>query len=137
MSDKLSLDFQTISRAMKTMALPEVDLVVGVATGGSVPACLIAHQIERPLRLMHINFRAQDNTPRHSKPMLISWQPLQEDSLRILLVDEVSVTGQTLEFARTLLDKHQVLTFVLKGKADYVLFPNVDSCVNWPWKMNG
>jgi hypoxanthine phosphoribosyltransferase len=50
-------------------------------------------------------------------------------------VDEVSVTGKTMEFAKTFLTEHEVITFALKGKADYVLFPGIAACVNWPWKI--
>ena len=135
MNNKVSLDFLTISQALKSFSIPEVDHVVGIATGGVIPASLIAHQIDRPLSLMHINYRAPDNSLRHTEPVLVAWQPLPLDGQRILLVDEVSVSGKTIDFARTLLKNQQVFTFVLKGKADYVLFPDIDSCVNWPWKI--
>jgi uncharacterized protein len=135
MDDKISLDFTTISRALKTFPFPEVDHVVGIATGGIVPASLIAHQINRALSLIEINYRARDNSPRYSRPVLLSWQPLPVGGQRILLVDEVSVTGKTMEFAKTFLTEHEVITFALKGKADYVLFPEIASCVNWPWKV--
>jgi hypoxanthine phosphoribosyltransferase len=135
MTDKVSLDFLTISQALKTFPLPEVGHVIGIATGGIVPASLIAHQLGRPLSLMHINYRAPDNTPRHAEPVLVSWQPLLVTGQKILLVDEVSVSGKTMDFARSFLQDQQVYTFVLKGKADYVLFPEIASCVNWPWKV--
>lgn len=135
MDDKVSLDFLTISQALKSFPLPEVDRVIGIATGGIIPASLIAHHIGRPLSLMHINFRAPDNTPRHAEPVLVSWQPLSTVGQRILLVDEVSVSGKTIDFARSFLGDHHVYTFVLKGKADYVLFPEIEECVNWPWKV--
>jgi len=135
MADKVSLDFLTISQVLKSFPLPEVDHVIGIATGGIVPASLIAHHIGRPLSLMHINFRAPDNTPRHAEPVLVSWQPLGTSGQRVLLVDEVSVSGKTMDFARSFLGDHHVYTFVLKGKADYVLFPGIDACVNWPWKV--
>jgi hypoxanthine phosphoribosyltransferase len=134
-NDKVSLDFTTISRALKAFPLPEVDHVVGIATGGIVPASLIAHQINRPLSLIEINYRARDNSPRYPRPVLLSWQPLPVGGQRVLLVDEVSVTGKTMEFAKTFLTGHEVITFALKGKADYVLFPEISSCVNWPWKL--
>jgi hypoxanthine phosphoribosyltransferase len=135
MDDKVSLDFLTISQALKSFPLPEVDRVIGIATGGIVPASLIAHQIGQPLSLMHINYRAPDNTPRHTMPVLVSWQPLALGGQRILLVDEVSVSGKTMDFAQSFLGDQHVYTFVLKGKADYVLFPEIDACVNWPWKV--
>jgi hypoxanthine phosphoribosyltransferase len=106
-----------------------------IATGGIVPASLIAHHIGRPLSLMHINYRAPDNTPRHTEPVLVSWQPLATSGQRVLLVDEVSVSGKTMDFARSFLRDHHVYTFVLKGSADYVLFPDIAECVAWPWKV--
>ena len=135
MDDKINLDFTTISRALKAFPLPEVDHVVGIATGGIVPASLIAHQLNRPLSLIEINYRARDNSPRYPRPVLLSWQPLPVGVQRVLLVDEVSVTGKTMEFAKTFLTEHEDITFALKGKADYVLFPEIASCVNWPWKL--
>lgn len=134
-NDKVSLDFTTISRALKEFSLPEVDHVVGIATGGIVPASLIAHQLNRPLSLIEINYRAPDNSPRYAEPVLKSWQPLPVSGQKVLLVDEVSVSGKTMDFARSFLKDHEVITFVLKGKADYVLFPEIASCVNWPWKV--
>jgi hypoxanthine phosphoribosyltransferase len=137
MDEKISLDFTTISRALKAFPFPEVDHVVGIATGGIVPASLIAHQINRPLSLIEINYRARDNSPRYPRPVLLSWQPLPVGGQRVLLVDEVSVTGKTMEFAKTFLTEHEVITFALKGKADHVLFPEIAFCVNWPWKLEG
>lgn len=134
-NDKLILDFATISRALKAFPLPDVDHIVGIASGGIVPASLIAHQLNRPLSLIEINYRARDNSPRYPRPVLLSWQPLPVGGQRVLLVDEVSVTGKTMEFAKTFLTDHEVITFALKGKADYVLFPDIESCVNWPWKL--
>lgn len=134
-NNKINLDFTTISRALKAFPFPDVDHVVGIATGGIVPASLIAHQINRPLSLIEINYRARDNSPRYARPVLISWQPLPTGGQHILLVDEVSVSGKTMDFARTFFRDHEVTTFVLKGNADCVLFPEIDSCVNWPWKV--
>jgi uncharacterized protein len=134
-NNKVNLDFATLSRALKAFPLPEVDHVVGIATGGIVPASLIAHQLNLPMSLIEINYRARDNSPRYPKPVLLSWQPLPIGGQRVLLVDEVSVTGKTMAFAKTFLTEHEVFTFALKGKADYVLFPEIESCVNWPWKL--
>lgn len=135
MNDKLSLDFEIISQALKKFNLPTVDYVVGIAQGGVVPASLIAHQMDVPLRLMTINYRAADNTPQRAAPELLVGLPSLPSDARILLVDDVSVTGKTLSLAQTLLEPREVITFALKGKADLVLFPEIASCVNWPWKV--
>ncbi len=135
MSDKVTLDFVTISQALKNVQLPPVDCVVGIAEGGIVPAALLAHQLALPLQLLWINYRAPDNSPRRSAPeLLVENVPLLPDGARILLVDDVSVSGQTLSLARSLLKQYEVVTFTLKGQADFVLFPEIAACVNWPWK---
>ncbi len=136
MPDKVKLDFTDISQRLKQIDLPEVDMVVGIATGGTVPASLAAYQLDRPLVMLHINYRAEDNTPQHEAPVLIFSQDIPQEKCRILLVDDVSVTGKTLDLAKKLLNGHDVLTFVLKGQGDFVAFPEIESCVHWPWKTS-
>ena len=133
MNDKVSLDFETISIALKRIKLPSVDFVVGIAEGGTISAALLAHQLELPLRLLRINYRAPDNSPQRPAPALLVDVPLLPDGASILLVDDVSVSGQTLALAFGLFAKHEVVTFTLKGRADIVLFPEIAACVNWPW----
>lgn len=135
MNDKISLNFEIISRALKQTSLPPVDYVVGIAEGGIFPAALLAHQLDYPLRLLRINYRALDNAPQRSAPVLLDGVPTMPEGARILLVDDVSVSGQTLMLARSLLKDYEVITFTLKGKADFVLFPEIEVCVNWPWKQ--
>ena len=135
MPEKVKLDFTDISRRIKQVDLPEVDLVVCIATGGTVPASLAAYQLDKALVMLHINYRAEDNVPQHETPILLSDQYIPHEHCRILLVDDVSVTGQTLNLAKKLLNGHDVFTFVLKGQGDYVAFPEIASCVQWPWQV--
>jgi adenine/guanine phosphoribosyltransferase-like PRPP-binding protein len=132
--EKVSLDFETISRALQALILPPVDMVVGIAEGGTVPAALLAHQLGLPLRLLRINYRAADNSPQRPAPSLLMEAPAIPPGARILLVDDVSVSGQTLALARDLLPGCLVTTLTLKGRADFVLFPHISACVIWPWK---
>jgi hypoxanthine phosphoribosyltransferase len=53
--------------------------------------------------------------------------------LSVLVVDDVSVTGATLSAAREILVGASIITLTCKGKADFVLFPEISSCVLWPW----
>jgi hypothetical protein len=138
MSDeKVALRFKDISEAMYKFNFPDVDLVIGIATGGIYPAILIAHQLKIDFDFLHIHFRDQDNRPVYDEPRILL-NPVEKfaNTKRILLVDEVSVSGKTMAKARELLKDHPVFTFVLKGKGDYVLFPDIRSCVIWPWKVN-
>ena len=134
MSDKTSLDFTTISQRLKALTLPEVDYVVGIATGGIVPAAMVAHQLDKPLALMRVQHRAEDNTPIYEPPLLSTSPSLPGDALRILLVDDVCVSGGTLQTAKQALGDRHITTLVMKGQGDYVLFPEIAACVNWPWK---
>lgn len=136
--DKPALPFEEISRRLRAFSFPaDIDAVVGIATGGVVPACLIAHQLGKPVFFVSLNYRDETNTPRHAAPLATAPAPTIPAGLqRLLVVDEVSVTGSTLAAARRLLPGRDLTTFVLKGRgpADLVLFPDVESCVRWPWK---
>jgi hypoxanthine phosphoribosyltransferase len=133
-SAKLPLGFDEIAARLAALDLPEVDLVVGVASGGTVPAGLLAYRLGVPLTLLRINFRAGDNRPQRPRPELLSPAQLPTDR-RILLVDDVSVSGATLDLAKELLVGNRVVTLVLKGRGDHVAFPEVASCVVWPWAV--
>lgn len=134
--DKLDLDFSSISRDLKSFRFPKADYIIGIATGGTYPAIMIAHQLDLPCRFIHLNFRNPDNSPAHEEPVILSGDihDIPKDS-RILLVDEVSVSGKTINTALQLLKGYHVKTFVLKGKGDFVLYPDIKTCVNWPWKL--
>ncbi len=139
MSDgKVGLPFTRIAERLRTADLPpreEVDAVVAIARGGTVPGALVAYELGRPLRLLQMNYRDDDNTPRHEAPTPLADVP-SVTGQRILLVDDVSVSGATLSRARELLDAAHVTTLAFKGRpgaADVVLFPDVPGCVHWPW----
>jgi hypoxanthine phosphoribosyltransferase len=134
MSDKTTLTIDQITNRLKSFTFPEVDIVVGIASGASVPAKMIAEILSLPLRYLHINFRDDENSPRYENPLILSAEELPSDAERILLVDDVSVSGKTLKCAIENLPQKIIYTFVLKGKADYVLFPEITTCVDWPWR---
>jgi hypoxanthine phosphoribosyltransferase len=135
MQDKVVLSFDEISRRLKYLDLPQADRVVGIATGGIVPAAMLAHQMDKPLGWLNINFRDDSNHPRHARPRLLDDAPQFAAGERILLVDDVSVSGATLNVAKAVLSDQEVITLVLKGQADLVLFPEVSACAIWPWKL--
>lgn len=133
---RVTLTFAEISERLHAAELPDVDVVVGIARGGLVPASLVAHQLRVPLTVMRVNYRDDDHKPRSDEPRLLLPPDLDLGGKRILLVDDVSVSGATLRFAAGLLgNAAHVTTLTLKGQAEIVLFPEVRACVNWPWSL--
>jgi hypoxanthine phosphoribosyltransferase len=132
--DKVSLSFTEISRRLRALQLPLADQVVGIGRGGIVPAALLAHQLGLPLTVLSLNYRDDANQPRHEAPQRLAPVPDLPAGAHLLLVDDVSVTGRTLDAAKALLPGHPITTVVLKGQGDYVLFPEVPECVLWPWR---
>lgn len=133
---KRDLGFQEIKQRLDAVALPDVDLVVGIHAGGKVAAALLAWKLDCPLAMLHINFRDESNTPRYEAPRLLADPLVPQDASRILLVDDVAVSGKTLALAKEQLPAQQVTTLVLKGQAgsaDIVVFTDIPTCVNWPW----
>ncbi|MCC6947931.1 MAG: hypothetical protein IT539_09220 [Bradyrhizobiaceae bacterium] len=131
------LEFLAIREALKRAPLPEVDAVVGIATGGIVPAALAAYEIGKPLYVLGVNYRDEANNPRYAAPQITESVILPGDVHRVLLVDDVAVSGRSLIAARSLLTGIDVVTMVCKAKskrADIILFPDIPGCVAWPWK---
>lgn len=130
----ISLSFKKISERLKQIELPETDLVIGIGSGGIPPATFVAFHLNAELEVMSLNYRDENNTPRYDDPKILSKPLLNLDGKRILLVDDVSVSGKTLNTALGLLKGYNVKTLAMKGKADFVLFPEIQDCVKWPWK---
>jgi len=108
------LSFDKITKRIKAFNLPHFDLVVGIAEGGKVPAGIIAYKLEADLNIIKISFRDEANTPLYSDPVLIGHKGNQNK--KILIVDDVSVTGKTLEKASKLFPGNEVKTLTLKGR---------------------
>jgi len=129
------VSFTEISDRLRSLSLPETDLVIGIGTGGIVPASLVAFHLHCELLIITLNYRDENNTPRYENPVIVNMpeMPLLQDK-KILLVDDVSVSGKTLNEALLHFQGLQIKTLTMKGKADYVLFPEIKDCVKWPWK---
>jgi hypoxanthine phosphoribosyltransferase len=128
------LSFKEISERLKQMQLPEIDIVIGIGTGGIPPATFVAFHLNAELIVMTLNYRDEKNTPKFDEPKVLFQPEWDLQGKKILLVDDVSVSGKTMETARALLKDFDVKTLAMKGKADYVLFPEIKDCVKWPWK---
>ncbi len=128
-----SVRFEEISDALHNLTLPSVDLVVGIGSGGIVFASMVAYKLQVPMKIVWISYRAPDHEPLYPSPRLCETISLPLEIENILLVDDVAVSGKTLETAKEILGLFKVTTLVLKGTADIVLFPDIKTCVHWPW----
>ncbi len=128
------LSFREIAERLKQTKLPRVDLVIGIGSGGIVPAGVVAFHLNAELRVMVLNYRDEKNNPRFDEPQVLEKPRGELEGKRILLVDDVSVSGKTMNTALEQLKGLNVKTMAMKGKADYVLFPEIKECVRWPWK---
>lgn len=131
------LSFTDITARLERWRFPEaIEGVVGIASGGVVPAALVAQRLGVGMKVIALNYRDELNEPRYAEPRLLSAVPDLAPWRRVLLVDDVSVSGKSWHAARALLPKEiEVLPFVLKGKAEFALIRDIDGCVRWPWKV--
>lgn len=139
-TEKVPLDIREITARIKQLTLPEVDWIVAVGRGGLFPGTLLSFHLDLPLGVLGMNYRHDDNRPRYDAPQILTEKRLPTTPCRVLLVDDVSVSGKTLEAAcrvLRLLGEHHITTFVLKGRADLVAFPEISECVDWPWSLPG
>jgi hypoxanthine phosphoribosyltransferase len=128
------LSFLEITRRLQEINLPQADLVIGIGSGGVAPAVLVAHHLNAELKIMVLNYRDDQNNPKYNEPKLIQKPDWDLEGKNILLVDDVSVSGKTMHAALKLLKGYNVKTLAMKGRADFVLFPEIKDCVKWPWK---
>lgn len=132
-----SLSFTEITARLAAWTFPAgIDGVVGIASGGVVPASLAAMRLGVDLKVIALNYRDDANLPRFAEPKLLAPVPELGSWRRVLLVDDVYVSGKSWHAARRLLPAAvEVLPFVMKGKVDFALIRDVDGCVQWPWKV--
>jgi xanthine phosphoribosyltransferase len=135
MASKPLIDFQEIGRRLRDLSLPAADAVVGIRTGGVVPASLVAFHTGLPLYFIGLNYRRPgDHVPVHAEPTLTAQVPVIPDSrTHLILVDDVGVSGASLRAAAAHFPGRSLTTLVFKGRAELVLFPEIDGCVQWPW----
>lgn len=130
------LAFEDIAGRLARWTFPaKIDGVVGIANGGVVPAALVAQRLGVGLRIIAVNYRDEANEPRRAAPELLAPPPDLGAWQRVLLVDDVYVSGESWRVARAALPATvEVLPFVLKGRVDFALIRDVEGCVQWPWK---
>lgn len=124
-----------IDQLKKLHIIEDFDLVVGITNGGIVPAYIVSSYLKLPIEYIGINFRDTLHQPLGPTPKLIKKFYFVYQDKKILLVDDRSNSGKTLEFAKKQLSGAKIIkTLVFNGKADYQLFN--ESCFQFPWDIN-
>jgi uncharacterized protein len=131
------LAFEDIVTRLAAWKFPSgIEGVVGISSGGVVPAAMVAQRLGVGMKVIGLNYRDEANEPRFTEPKVLSAAPDLGSWRRVLLVDDVYVSGKSWHAARSQLPASiEVLPFVLKGKVDFALIRDVDGCVQWPWKL--
>lgn len=128
----VSVTIPEILEQVRKTRFPELDLIVAIGRGGIMPAALIARELNRDMQIIWLNFRDDEHNPQHEEPILKKEFNKNIKGKKILLVDDVTRSGKTLEKAKQLLHGNQITTLVVSGKADISLF-NFKECIDWPW----
>lgn len=125
-----------IQRRIRDLELrEEFDLIVAVARGGVIPAILLQARLGVELEWLWLHFRADDQTPVHDEPELLRPLTFDPAGRAILVVDDRSTSGATLDKARSALASARLVrTLVVNGNADYSLFR--EECFYFPWRMD-
>ncbi len=117
----------------------DFDIIVGIARGGIIPSSILSYIHEKELFLMWLNLYGEGMPPEriHEKPKLVKPFDFDVTGKKILLVDDLSRSGETIEYAKSILKNKgasEIRSFVLVGKGDYSL-AEFNGCVSFPWKF--
>ena len=131
------IDFKKIVAALAAWKFPDaIDGVVAIANDGIVPGVLVAQHLRVGLKTITIHYRNDANETQFMQPQLTSSVPGVGGWKRILLVDDVWLTGKSWQAARDHLPKNaEVFPFVFMGDVDHALFRSPAKSVEWPWGM--
>jgi len=125
-----------VQQRIKTLQFQEsFDLIVAVARGGIIPAVMLQAVLGCDLEWLWLNFRDDQQNPIRDRPELVKPLAFDPTGKTILVVDDRSRTGSTLNRAKEYLAGARLIrTLVVNGEADYKLFD--DDCFYFPWRMD-
>jgi len=116
------------------------EIILPVLRGGIFPGTLIAFLLQTDIHPLRLSRRVNDQ-PRYEKPRWILEPPALVHSRRVLIVDEIASTGETLRIARdkvVSLGAAQARTAVLYAHSRAVTVPDLiglvsDELILHPW----
>ena len=101
--DYIDLSWEMFGELCRALALKversyHPELVVGIARAGAIPGAIIASILRVDFYSMKISRREGDQQVRE-RPAVLSAAPAQAAGKRVLLVDEITTSGDTLRLA--------------------------------------
>ncbi len=101
--EHIEVDWAMFGELCRALALKvardyDPDLIVGIARAGVIPAAVIASMLRLDFYSMKISRREGDEAIRE-RPEILSAAPRQARGRRVLFVDEITTSGDTLRLA--------------------------------------
>ena len=99
----LDLSWEMFGELCRALALKVArdfhpDLIVGIARAGVIPGAVVASILREDFHSMKISRKEGDEVVRQ-RPAILSAAPMQAAGKRVLLVDEIASSGETLRMA--------------------------------------
>ncbi len=101
----LEVDWAMFGELCRALALKvardyDPDVIVGIARAGVIPAAVVATILGVDFYSMTISRRDGDaDEPERERPEILSAAPRQVEGRRVLIVDEITTSGDTLRMA--------------------------------------
>ena len=143
-TEYLDLSWEMFGELCRALALKvardfKPDLVVGIARAGVIPAAVVASILRVDFHSMKISRREGEEVVRE-RPAVLSAAPMQAAGKRVLLVDEIASSGDTLRMALAAvrdvrpLEVRTATSFARSRgyKPDYFAL-STDATIIYPW----
>lgn len=85
--------------AMKVAREYDPEIIVGIARAGVIPGAVIASILRLDFYSMKISRRSGDDDTVRERPEILSAAPREAQGKRVLIVDEITTSGDTLRLA--------------------------------------
>ncbi len=142
--DFLELDWEMFGELCRALAMKvsrgyDPDMIVGIARAGVIPAAVMASVLRKDFHSMKISRREGGERVRE-RPAVLSAAPAQAQGKRVLLVDEITTSGDTLRLALAALrdvgpEEIRTATVFVRpqGHAPDYSALETDSTIIFPW----
>jgi hypoxanthine phosphoribosyltransferase len=102
--DYLEVDWAMFGELCRALALKVVrdydpEIIVGIARAGVIPAAVVATILRVEFYSMTISRREAEDDSMRERPAILSAAPRQVQGKHVLIVDEITTSGDTLRLA--------------------------------------